>query len=66
MSCLLGRCVMPCLEDVANKDPLPLFEKSRVVILVAGFSLSSHRYGYHTLMGLPVKIGPPAERTTLR
>ena len=32
------------------KDPLPvpLFEKSRVVIPVAGFSLSSHRYSHLT------------------
>ena len=30
------------------KDPFPFFEKSRVVIMVVHFSLSSHRYGHPT------------------
>ena len=33
---------------IAHKDSLPHIQKSRVVILVAGFSLSSHRYGHPT------------------
>ena len=35
---------------VIIKDPLLLFEKIRVVILLVGFSLSSHRNGYPTLL----------------
>ena len=39
----------PLISDtVTYKDPLRLFKKSRVVILVVGFSLSSHRYGRPT------------------
>ena len=52
------------------KGPLPLFEKSRVVIPVAGYFISSHRDshptpltpGWETLMGLTGKIGPTAEK----
>ena len=47
------------------KDPSPLFEKSRVVILVAGFLFVSHRYGHPTPwrcnMGDP--FGYPGNKT---
>ena len=42
--------VMPYLYGTLHiKDLLPLFEKSRVVIMVVGFSSSSHSYSHSTL-----------------
>ena len=40
-------CVISSVGYCTSKDLLvPLFEKNRVVILVVGFSVTSHRYGH--------------------
>ena len=41
--------MMPFQDPILDiMDPLPIFKKSRVLILVASFSLSSHKYGHST------------------
>ena len=42
----MARCVIPCLGTSHIQHPLQICEKTRVVIPVAGFFLSSYRYGH--------------------
>ena len=58
-----ARCVTSSVYGTLHIEyPLTLFKKGRVVIPVAGFLVSSHRYmevqpGWESLMGLLGRIG---------
>ena len=47
-------CVIPCVWD--EKDPLPLFGKSMVMILLVGFLFSSHRFSHPTPWRLKLRV----------
>ena len=48
----------PVYGTLHVKDPLPFFEKSRVVIPMAGFSRSSHRFDHQRLIKWPTLFSP--------